>query len=370
MPMPTPTPNRRRDSLPAGVEESRGHAGHAKAGALRRRGTALARRLAADPRHYQLLVLGSLLAWGVFRLDLEVRAGQALAIVAAALATQLACTRLAARRPAGSAGAAAAGAAGAAGTAWATGAAGTAGATGAAGTARAAGAAGTARPAGAAPPLRFDPKSAGISALSLCLLLRTDRPWLAVAAAVLSIASKFLLRVRGKHLWNPTNFGLVAMMIASRGQVWVSPGQWGSAALFGFLVLCLGGLVVNRAARADVTWAFLGSYGALLLGRAWWLGQPAAIPLHQAASGAFLIFTFFMISDPKTTPDSRAGRLLFALLVAAGAAWAQFALYRPTALLLSLACLAPLVPLLDRLLPGATYRWPRPALLPPERSFA
>src|SRR5579863_7351151 len=108
----------------------------------------LARRLAGDPRHYQILVLGSLLVYGIFGLDLEVRRGQALAMVAAALATQLAGTRLA-RLP------------------------------------------------------RFDPKSACISALSLCLLLRTDRLWLAVAAAVLSIAGKFLLRVRGKHLWNP-----------------------------------------------------------------------------------------------------------------------------------------------------------------------
>ena len=157
--------------------------------------------------------------------------------------------------------------------------------------------------------------------------------------------------------------------LGSGGRVWVSPGQWGSAALFGFLVLCLGGLVVNRAARSDVTYAFLAAYGSVLLGRALWLGQPLAIPLHQAASGAFLIFTFFMISDPKTTPDSRAGRILFACLVALGAGWAQFALYRPTGLLLSLACLAPLVPLLDRLLPGTTYRWPAaPPLL--ERSFA
>jgi Na+-transporting NADH:ubiquinone oxidoreductase subunit NqrB len=273
----------------------------------------LARRLAGDPRHYQLLVLGSLLAYGVLGLDLEVRAGQALAMVAAALSTQLVGSRLA-RLP------------------------------------------------------RFDPKSACISALSLCLLLRTDRLWLAVAAAALSIAGKFLLRVHGKHLWNPTNFGLVVTMVASRGQVWVSPGQWGSAALFGFLLLCLGGLVVQRAARADVTWAFLGAYLSLLLARAWWLGQPPAVPLHQVASGAFLIFTFFMISDPKTTPDSRSGRILFAVLVAAGAGWAQFALYRPTGLLLSLACLAPLVPLIDRLLPGETYRWPRPAAPSPERS--
>ena len=284
-----------------------------------------ARRLARDPRHYQILVLASLLAYGLLRLDLEVRAGQALAMAAAALLTQLGCTRLARH----------------ARDAW----------------------------QGWTPP-SFDPRSACISALSLCLLLRTGRLWLAVAAAVLAIGGKFFLRVGGKHLWNPTNFGLVVTMTASHGQVWVSPGQWGSAALFGFLVLCLGGLVVNRAARADVTWAFLAAYGSILLGRAWWLGQPPAIPLHQAASGAFLIFTFFMISDPKTTPDSRAGRILFAVLVAAGAAWAQFALYRPTGLLLSLACLAPLVPLLDRLLPGATYRWPRPALLPPERSLA
>ena len=283
-----------------------------------------ARRLAGDPRHYQILVLASLLVYGLLRLDLEVRAGQALAMGAAALLTQLACTRLARNT----------------------------------------------RRAWAGAPPRFDPRSACISALSLCLLLRTDRLWLAVTATVLAIAGKFFLRVGGKHLWNPTNFGLVVTMTASRGQVWVSPGQWGSAALFGFLVLCLGGLVVNRAARADVTWAFLAAYGSLLLGRAWWLGQPPAIPLHQVASGAFLIFAFFMISDPKTTPDSRAGRILFAVLVAAGAAWAQFALYRPTGLLLSLACLAPLVPLLDRLLPGATYRWPRPALLPPERSLA
>jgi hypothetical protein len=360
-----------------------------------------ARRLARDPRHYQIAVLASLLAYGILGLDLEVRAGQALAMVAAALATQLACTRLmqrgTARGPArlaaishtrssrgagrrrfprpcrhslqvanGPESKAREGRTTEAYSKYVEG----------------------VRPSGTqeigpfpAPQQRgcekwrLDPRSAWISALSLCLLLRTDRLGLAVAAAVLSIASKFLIRWRGKHLFNPTNFGLVALMTASGGQVWVSPGQWGSAALFGFLVLCLGGLVVNRAARSDVTYAFLGAYGSLLLGRALWLGQPPAIPLHQVASGAFLIFTFFMISDPKTTPDSRAGRILFAVLVALGAGWAQFALYRPTGLLLSLACLAPLVPLIDRLLPGRAYRWPQPAAaaatLPrPERSFA
>jgi len=254
-----------------------------------------------DPRLYQIVLLSSLLVYGVVHLDLEINLSRTLALLATALFTQYACSRLW-RLPA------------------------------------------------------FDPRSALISGLSLCLLLRTNSAWLAVLAAGVTVASKFVLRIRGKHVFNPTNFGIVAMMLATGG-VWVSPGQWGSAAFFAFLVACLGGLVVNRAARSDVTYAFLAFYLAILFGRALWLGQPAAIPLHQVESGAFLIFTFFMISDPKTTPDSRAGRVLFALLVALGAGCVHFVLYRPNGLLLSLAFLSPAVPLIDLLLPGRRYAW-------------
>jgi Na+-transporting NADH:ubiquinone oxidoreductase subunit NqrB len=275
-----------------------------------------------DPRLYQILVLASLLVYGVTRLDFEIPPGRALLLLGTALATQYACTRL-----------------------WKL-------------------------------PI-FDPRSALISGLSLCLLLRAGSWGLAALAAGATIASKFVLRVRGKHVFNPTNFGIVATMLATGG-VWVSPGQWGSAAFFAFLLACLGGLVVNRAARSDVTFAFLGFYLAVTFGRALWLGQPMAIPLHQLASGSFLIFTFFMISDPKTTPDSRAGRILFALLVALGTGFVHFVLYRPNGLLLSLFFLSPAVPLIDRLLPGSRYAWLRasPALPAPapalreERRFA
>ena len=274
-----------------------------------------------DPRLYQIAVLAGLLLYGVLALDFAIGIAQALVLLAMALLTQYAGTRLR-HLPA------------------------------------------------------FDPRSALISGLSLCLLLRTGSLLLAAAVAAVTIASKFLLRWRGKHVFNPTNFGIVAMMLAT-GRVWVSPGQWGNAAFFALLIACLGGLVVNRAARSDVTWAFLAFYLGVVFGRALWLGQPFAIPLHQLGNGAFLIFTFFMISDPKTTPDSRAGRILFALLVALGAGCVHFVLYRPNGLLLSLAFLSPLVPLLDRLLPGSRYLWRRPAPAPssglsvlPERRFA
>lgn len=262
-----------------------------------------------DPRLYQIAVLSSLLVYGVLRLDLEVTAPRAVVLLGTALLCQLACTRLW-RLPA------------------------------------------------------FDPRSALISGLSLCLLLRTNSLLFAALAAVITIASKFVIRWRGKHIFNPTNFGIVALLLAT-DRVWVSPGQWGSAAYFSFLVACLGGLVVNRAARSDVTYAFLAFYLTVLFGRALWLGQPPTIPLHQLGSGAFLIFTFFMISDPKTTPDTRSGRILFALLVALGAGFVHFVLYRPNGLILSLAFLSPVVPLLDRLLPGERYVWRRdPAPVP------
>jgi Na+-translocating ferredoxin:NAD+ oxidoreductase RnfD subunit len=255
-----------------------------------------------DPRYYQIAVLSGLAVYGAFALDFEIRPLGAALTLGAALAAQGVCSRLAG--------------------------------------------------------VRFDPRSPLISGLSLCLLLRTDLPWLAVAAAVVTIAGKFVIRVEGKHVFNPTNFGLVAMMLAT-DRVWVSPGQWGSAAFFGFLLACLGGLVIHRAARSDVTYAFLAAYCGVLFGRALWLGDPLTIPLHQLQSGALLIFAFFMISDPKTTPDARAGRVAFAALVALVAGWIQFRLFRPDGLIWALALCAPAVPLIDRLVPGVRYVWQR-----------
>jgi Na+-transporting NADH:ubiquinone oxidoreductase subunit NqrB len=258
-----------------------------------------------DPRYYQIAALSALLVYGLGWLDFEIGIPQAFITLAAVLAAQWACTRLW-RLPA------------------------------------------------------FDAKSALISGLSLCLLLRTNSLALAAFTAVITIASKFLLRWRGKHVFNPTNFGIVAMILATNGHVWVSPGQWGNVAFFAFLMACIGGMVVNRAARADVTLAWLGFYLALVFGRSLWLGEPMTIPVHRLQSGALLLFAFFMISDPRTTPNSRAGRIIFAALIAYGAWYVQFRLFRTNGVLWSLALCALLVPVLDWLLPGTRYSWRSP----------
>ena len=207
---------------------------------------------------------------------------------------------------------------------------------------------------------RFDPLSALISGIGLATLLRTNGIWLAVLAAAGAIASKFVLRWRGKHLYNPTNLVLVVMLLLGAG--WISPGQYGQVAFAAMLIVCAGLMVVTRAARADVTLSFLGVYAAILFGRSLWLGEPLTIPLHRLESGLLLQFAFNMISDPKTTPDSRAGRVIFGTLVALGAGFVQFRLFRTNGPVWSLAALTLVVPLLDRLLPGHRYQWTPTAL--------
>jgi hypothetical protein len=260
-----------------------------------------------DPRWFQIAALGSLLAYGQATIGLGIRVENAAAIFAAGLSTQLV--------------------------------------------------------VGVVRGIRFDPLSPWITCLSLTLLLRTDSPVWAALAAVSAMASKFVLRWNGRHFFNPANLGIAAVLLVTDA-AWVSAGQWGNAAVFGFAVLCLGSIVVTRAVRADVTAAFLTAYAAMMFARALWLGDPLVIPVHHLQNGALLIFAFFMISDPKTTPCSRAGRLLFAVLVAAGAMYVHFVLFRPNGLIWSLICCAPLVPLIDRLQPGRPYDWQRARKLP------
>lgn len=202
-----------------------------------------------------------------------------------------------------------------------------------------------------------DYRSSLISGLSLCLLGRAENPGWQVMAGVIAILSKFLVRWRGKHVFNPTNVALASVLLLSGGSAWVSPGQWGSVAVLAFLFVCLGGLVVMRAGRADVTLTFLVVWSALLFGRAWWLGDPATIPWHRLESGSLLLFAFFMISDPRTTPDSRTGRMLFALLVAVSAWWWQFLWFHNNGLIWSLVVWSPVVPLLDAWLPASRHQW-------------
>lgn len=260
------------------------------------------RNLFRDPRHYQIAALSSLAIWGTAQLQFPLTIERVAAVTGAAVGTQWLCTRLSG---AGS----------------------------------------------------YEVRSALISSLSLLILLRSMSIWALMGASVLSIASKFLLRTHRRHIFNPTAFGIVVSSIVFGG-VWIAPGQWGAATWFCFFVLCIGSVVSTRAARADVSFGFLGFLATIYVARALWLGDPLAIPARELSSGALLVFAFFMISDPRTTPQSRTGRLLFAALVAIAASWIRFSWFRAEGPIIALVALSPLTFLLDRIFPGIPFRWP------------
>jgi len=201
--------------------------------------------------------------------------------------------------------------------------------------------------------------SAIVTCCGLSLLLRSDTLWAHPLAAMLAMSSKFVLRIHGKHLYNPANLGVILAITLIPG-TWVSPGQWGNDLALAVWLLMLGTIVTTRARRLDISWMFLGAFLGLVALRVMLLGQSWAIWWHQLGNGALLLFAFFMISDPMTIPNRRTPRIAYALIVAAAAIGWQYLLFRPNALIWALFLATPLVPLLDRLFSGEGFSWRGP----------
>ncbi len=197
--------------------------------------------------------------------------------------------------------------------------------------------------------LPFDARSPLITSLALLLILRTGSPLTMACAAAIAIGSKFLLRADGRHVFNPANLGIIAVVLCTK-DAWISPGQWGSASLLLTVFACLGLLVTTRARRADISLTFLGVYATALFARALWLGDPLTIPARALESGTLLLFAFFMISDPATTPRSRAGRIAFGSWIAGLSIAITYGLHQPNAFLWALFVSMPAVPVINRLL--------------------
>jgi Na+-transporting NADH:ubiquinone oxidoreductase subunit NqrB len=204
--------------------------------------------------------------------------------------------------------------------------------------------------------------SAIVTCCGLSLLLRSDTLWVHPLAATLAMSSKFVLRVNGKHLYNPANLGVIVAISLLPG-TWVSPGQWGSDLALAVWFLMLGTIVTQRTKRLDVSWVFLGAFLGLVALRVMLLGQSWAIWWHQLGNGALLLFAFFMISDPMTIPNRTGPRVAYAIIVALAAALWQYALFRPNALIWALFLATPLVPVLDRMFPAQRFEW-RPGVSP------
>lgn len=211
--------------------------------------------------------------------------------------------------------------------------------------------------------------SAIVTSFGLSILVRADSLWVHPLVAALAISSKFVLRIDERHVFNPANLGAVLAAWVLPG-AWLSPGQWGQDLLLAGWFIALGLVVTRRSFRLDIGLCFLAFWAAALMLRLLWLGQPWAVLAHQLDNGALLLFSFFMITDPLTTPARPAARVSYAAMVVAAAfAW-QYLLFKPNALVLGLFVLSPLVPIINRRWPGPAFRWREPPLPAGQRPAA
>jgi Na+-transporting NADH:ubiquinone oxidoreductase subunit NqrB len=199
-------------------------------------------------------------------------------------------------------------------------------------------------------------RSALITALGLSLLLRADH-WTTMAfAAASAIASKFFLRVNQKHFFNPANFGIIVALVFT-SDAWVSPGQWGEDWWYGLLFAGAGGMILQRVGRWDTTAAFLGAYSLLEAMRNLWLGWTWDVYLHRLMSGSLLLFALFMVTDPRSIPNARMGRVIWAVGIAIVTFLLRNYFFIPTAVFWALFMFAPLSILFDVICAAPRFDW-------------
>lgn len=200
-------------------------------------------------------------------------------------------------------------------------------------------------------------KSAIITSFSLSIMFRSDDYSVIALAALIAIGSKFILRTQNKHYFNPANIGIcLAILLTSKG--WISPGQWGSEGVWLFLVGILGFMVVTKAKRLELALFFFLAYGGAMAWRVLvWQNWPADALLHTFSNGALLLFTFFMITDPVSTPAHRIVRVFWAAGTGLLAFWLQAYQWVNGSPLWALFIFSFLTPLLDRLFPAERFQW-------------
>ena len=158
--------------------------------------------------------------------------------------------------------------------------------------------------------------SAYISGISVGILVRSPALWPYALASVLSIMSKYVLRVKGRHLWNPSNFGICALLFLAPDTVASLSVQWGNFKYPLLVIWVLGSIIIWRAKRFHISATYVASFFAFAFLRSWITGHPLQAEIAPITGPMYQLFVFFMVTDPKTTVKSRKWQCIVVIIVA------------------------------------------------------
>jgi enediyne biosynthesis protein E5 len=158
--------------------------------------------------------------------------------------------------------------------------------------------------------------SAYISGNSAGILVRSPMIWPFALCAAISVASKYVFRFRGTHIWNPTNFGIVIMLLIASDSMAVLSIQWGSNMWAMLVIWIVGFLVLSKVRLFHICAVYVLSFFGFAWLRSLYTGSLLLTEIAPITGPMYQLFVLFMITDPKTTVSTRKGRMLVAFLIA------------------------------------------------------
>ncbi|MFL5245763.1 MAG: hypothetical protein ACJ8FY_27130 [Gemmataceae bacterium] len=158
--------------------------------------------------------------------------------------------------------------------------------------------------------------SAYISGISVGILIKSPELWPYIFCSVITIASKYAIRVKGRHIWNPSNFGVTLMLVLAADSVASLSVQSGNEIWPVIVIFMLGSLIIYRLGRLHIPLAYVAAFIPLAYLRSLATGNTFAAEVGPMTSPMFQLFIFFMITDPKTTTHRRWSQIAVAVLVA------------------------------------------------------
>jgi len=158
--------------------------------------------------------------------------------------------------------------------------------------------------------------SAYITGISVGILLRSPFLWPYALCAFISIASKYVLRFRGRHLWNPSNLGVSLVLFLAPDTVSLLSVQWGNVVAPMVVIWLLGSVIVWRVGRFYLSATYVASFLLFSFIRAAVAGVPWVAAVAPITGPMYQLFIFFMVTDPKVTVRPMWAQCLVVFIVA------------------------------------------------------
>ena len=160
------------------------------------------------------------------------------------------------------------------------------------------------------------PASAYITGISVGILVRSPFLWPFALGSLISIASKYVLRVNGRHVWNPSNFGVCALLFLAPASVTLLSIQWGNNLWPMAVIWVLGSVIVWRVGRLHISATYVASFLFFSFVRSALTGTPWLASVAPVTGPMYQLLIFFMVTDPKTTVRPRWGQAVVVVVVA------------------------------------------------------